>query len=131
MGGYFFIVGLLITLFYSQENTPVLMFKNCYGNVIQFFATAISGTMMMYFLSRWINSCRLIEFFGKHTLLILQMHFMFLMMSHVVLHKFMSSVNNYQFPVYILHFLIAMVACTIYIIVVNMWFKWLVKYPFS
>lgn len=125
----FCILSLLITLVISQTNTPVLMFKNNYGNSFLFIFSSLLGTFFLYELARLINHCRIIEYIGKNTLLVLQMHFIFIMVSHVLLHKLYPMINNYVFPFYLFHFIIATLACFAYIAIVNKWFRWLVKFP--
>ena len=113
----------------SQTNSPVLMFKNNYGNSFLFIFSSLLGTIFLYELARLINHCRIIEYIGKNTLLVLQMHFIFIMVSHVLLHKLFPMINNYVFPFYLFHFIIATLACFAYIAIVNKWFRWLVKFP--
>ncbi len=124
-----FIVGVCIVFMLSQCNTPILMFKNQYGNLLLFIISSLLGSVSFYLLSCRINKNNLIEYIGKNSLLILQLHPILLAVSHVAMHKFFPTVSNYTFPTYLVHFSIVLVLCISICSVVNRWFKWLVKYP--
>ena len=119
---------MAITITTAYNNDSILMYDNRYGNVPLFLLSSTSGAVSIYMLARFIISNHFIEFVGRNTIPILQMHFYVLMITHVLLHKVMPTVDNMAFPTYLLHFAIAVVACCIYSEMVNKFCPWLLKW---
>ena len=116
-----------VTIAVSWNNEPILMYCNQYGNILLFLLSSISGTFSVYMLSRYIVSNKFVEFVGRNTIPILQMHFFVLMVTHVLWHKVIPTADNMAFPTYVLHFVVAVAACCIYSKVINRYCPWLVK----
>lgn len=62
---------------------------------------------------------------------ILQMHFFVLMITHVLWHKVAPHANNMEFPTYLLHFMIAVVACSLYAKAINKYFPWMLRWNYK
>lgn len=122
------IIFMAITITTAYNNYSILMYDNRYGNVLLFLLSSISGAVSVYMLAKCIAANRLVEFIGRNTIPILQMHFFVLMITHVLLHKVTPTVDNMVFPIYLLHFTIAVVACCIYSNLVNKFCPWLLKW---
>lgn len=121
---------IMLTIIIGKWNESILMYGNQYGNAFYFLLTSLMGTLGILSISKLINSNNFFEQIGCNTLPILLLHFYVLMTSHVLFHKIMPMVNNYLFPVYLLHFSIAAVACLFIAKVIKRWFPWLIKYPY-
>lgn len=66
---------LSIGEYLAQENTPVLMYSSSYGNQALFVVAAIFGCMGMKIVAEIISECRLLEWYGKNSLMVLFTHF--------------------------------------------------------
>ena len=122
------VVFLSITIGVSLSNDSVLMYDNRYGKLPLFFLSSLTGCASVYMMSRAIKTNKFIEFVGCNTLPFLLFHFFVLMISHVLFHKVMPTVDNMAFPTYLLHFFIAVVACCVYSEIVKKICPWLIKW---
>lgn len=124
----FSIIFMAITIVFCLNNDSILMYDNRYGCILSFFLSSLCGTASIYLLSRYIATNDFIEFVGRNTIPILQMHFFVLMMTHVLWHKVVPHADNMEFPTYLLHFMIAVVACSLYSKAINKFCPWLLRF---
>ena len=119
---------MAVTIGISRSNDAILMYDNRYGKLPMFILTSLVGTTSIYLLAKAIQSNKFIEFVGRNTLPILQMHFFVLMTTHVALHKVLPEIENYSFPFYLLHFAIAVLSCCCYSWMISKYFPWLLRW---
>lgn len=122
---------MAITSTVALNNEPVLMCANRYGDLLLFFTSSMFGTISMYMLARLIDYNKALQYVGRNTIPILLIHFFVLMLTHVLLHKIMPEIDNYRFPIYILHFAIAISACCGFSWIVNSYCPWMLKLRFN
>lgn len=134
-GGYLYlllsIIFMAITIVTCLNNDSILMYANRYGCILLFLLSSLCGSASIYLLSRYIATNDFIEFVGRNTIPILQMHFFVLMITHVLWHKVAPHANNMEFPTYLLHFMIAVVACSLYAKAINKYFPWMLRWNYK
>lgn len=59
----------------AQKNTPIMMYSSNYGNQGIFVLAAICGCLGLKHAAEIISECRVLEWFGKNSLMILFTHF--------------------------------------------------------
>ena len=69
------LVILLFMVIISQNNTPVLMYENSYGNYTLFLIAAILGIYLTIKLSNKFNNNKILSICGKNSIIIYVMHF--------------------------------------------------------
>lgn len=125
------IIFMAITIVTCLNNDSILMYANRYGCILLFLLSSLCGSASIYLLSRYIATNDFIEFVGRNTIPILQMHFFVLMITHVLWHKVAPHANNMEFPTYLLHFMIAVVACSLYAKAINKYFPWMLRWNYK
>ena len=125
------IILVAITFGISANNDAILMYDNQYGKLPLFVLASLAGTTSVYQLAKAIDTNKILEFIGRNTLLILQIHFFVLMTTHVALHKVLPEVDNYLFPYYILHFIAAVLLCCGYTWVISKYCPWLLRWKIN
>lgn len=122
------IIFMAITFGISANNDAILMYDNRYGILPLFIVASLTGTISVYQLAKAIDTNNILEFIGRNTLPILQIHFFVLMATHVALHKVLPEVDNYSFPYYLLHFAVAVLVCCGYSWVISKYCPWLLRW---
>lgn len=122
---------MAITIVTCLNNDSILMYDNKYGCILLFLLASLCGTASIYLLSIHIATNDFIEFVGRNTIPILQMHFFVLMITHVLWHKVVPHADNMEFPTYLLHFMIAVVACSLYAKMINKNFPWMLRWNYK
>ena len=133
-GGVYLLLSIIfmaITIVTCLNNDSILMYANRYGCILLFLLSSLCGSASIYLLSRYIATNDFIEFVGRNTIPILQMHFFVLMITHVLWHKVAPHANNMEFPTYLLHFMIAVVACSLYAKAINKYFPWMLRWNYK
>ena len=133
-GGLYLLLSIIfmaITIVTCLNNDSILMYANRYGCILLFLLSSLCGSASIYLLSRYIATNDFIEFVGRNTIPILQMHFFVLMITHVLWHKVAPHANNMEFPTYLLHFMIAVVACSLYAKAINKYFPWMLRWNYK
>lgn len=133
-GGVYLLLSIIfmaITIVTCLNNDSILMYANRYGCILLFLLSSLCGSASIYLLSRYIATNDFIEFVGRNTIPILQMHFFVLMITHVLWHKVAPHANNMEFPTYLLHFMIAVVACSLYAKAINKFFPWMLRWNYK
>lgn len=125
------IIFMAITIVTCLNNDSILMYANRYGCILLFLLSSLCGSASIYLQSRYIATNDFIEFVGRNTIPILQMHFFVLMITHVLWHKVAPHANNMEFPTYLLHFMIAVVACSLYAKAINKYFPWMLRWNYK
>lgn len=125
------IIFMAITIVTCLNNDSILMYANRYGCILLFLLSSLCGSALIYLLSIYIATNDFIEFVGRNTIPILQMHFFVLMITHVLWHKVAPHANNMEFPTYLLHFMIAVVACSLYAKAINKYFPWMLRWNYK
>ena len=75
------IYALLVNLsMRSVGNMGVDMFSDHYGNYLYFYTVALTGILLIIYISKRFLCFRVLSFIGKNTLLIYCMHFIFIFM---------------------------------------------------
>lgn len=59
----------------AQKNIPVMMYSSCYGNYSIFVLSAICGCYGFRLVAEIITECKVLEWYGKNSLMILFTHF--------------------------------------------------------
>lgn len=72
-------------------NEVILMYNNTYGNTIWFLANSIVGILMVFMLSYSIKRCKVIEYYGRNSLIILITHFPIYQCIRYLLYSFFKS----------------------------------------
>lgn len=122
---------MAITIVTCLNNDSILMYDNRYGCILLFLLSSLCGTVSIYLLSRYIATNDFIESVGRNTIPILQMHFIVLMMTHVLWHKIVPTADNMTFPTYLLHFIIAIILCSLYSNIINKYFPWKLRWNYK
>ncbi|MCD8016082.1 MAG: acyltransferase family protein [Lachnospiraceae bacterium] len=68
------VVGMVLTIPLSMYNGRVDMYNLKAGNIVVYFIAALVGSAMLCSLSMFINKNKVIEFFGRYSILILCTH---------------------------------------------------------
>ena len=127
---YLLVLLLLIVVGLSAfQNTPILMGKNEYGNIMLFLLGSVLACCAFSLLSFLIYSCSFLEYIGKNSILFLFIHFYILDASHMLYNMFFQKGLNNSFPYYFLHFIIALVGAYIFAWLSNRYLPWLKKSP--
>lgn len=128
----FLIIGGMVLFIYiiSQFNEPILMVVNQYGNPFFFLLSSFLGCIAIFYISYFIYSEKFLEYVGVNSILFLFFHFIILNTSHVIFNKLIKSdFNNYEYPYFIIHFIIAVVVSCAISWTINNYFPWLIRYP--
>lgn len=128
---YLIVGGLILSIYIiSQLNKPVLMAINQYGNPLFFLLSSFMGCVAIFCISYFIRSERFLEYVGVNSILFLFFHFIILNTSHVIFNKLIDGdFNNYEYPYFVFHFVIAVVVSCAISWVINNHFTWLIRYP--
>lgn len=85
---------LLIGTFWSaRRNTRILMFLSEYGNYGKFIMNALMGCIGLLLLSKVIQSNRVLEFYGKNSLIVLLTHFQLVRWLPGIVHTHIGSIT--------------------------------------
>lgn len=128
---YLIVGGLILSIYIiSRLNEPILMAINKYGNPLFFLLSSIMGCVAVFCISYFIRSERFLEYVGVNSILFLFFHFIILNTSHVTFNKLIEGdFNNYEYPYFVFHFVIAVVVSCVISWVINNYFPWLIRYP--
>ncbi len=122
---------LLVVFFYtSYINAPVLMEKASFGKPFLFFLSSNSGVLLLFSLSKKLKHLQILQYVGRNTLIILFFHFYFLWISRFLFANMIGVDNNYQFPIYLIHFVIALSGSLMVVYLQNKFYPGILKYPF-
>lgn len=75
---FYILVGiclLIIVAILANYNSLVMMAYNDYGNPLLFIACAIIGSFGVFYVGKGINKSKVLEFFGKNSIIVLTTQF--------------------------------------------------------
>ena len=123
-------VGICVLGILSRLNGTVVMQISLYGNFFLFLIAAIIGISVVFAISYAIQDNRLLEYVGETSLLILFYHFFVLHALHVIAHYFVPTMDNFAFPIYLIHFVLAVIVSVILAWLTNRYIPFIWKWPF-
>jgi acyltransferase len=111
---YIFFILLILHLVSCFENQNVNMISLRYGNYILFYISAFSGIYTYFYLAQTIKSSKVLEYYGKNSLIILGTHYIIISLlkytvifSQKILH--ININQNFVFVIMIISVLVLIV----------------------
>lgn len=94
-----------------------------WNNLLQGIVIALSGSIALIYFCKLIKRCRLLEYFGKNSLVLFMCHFMLLNTSIRIFNRFAHAHN---FLTFIAIFSTTVLLSIVFIYIINLkWFKWM------
>lgn len=109
-------------------NTPVLMATNDYGRIELFISTGLLASLAFLVISTLIKNNATLEYIGRNSILFLFVHFYCLDVSHMIYNVMFGSGMNNTFPIYFIHFAVALSLSFAFAYMVNRYAPWLKSY---
>lgn len=118
--GWLLLLMIPVSVLISSINTPVLMYKNYYGNLLLFFLGAIVGITIILEVSKYCESNNVFAYIGKNSILFYTLHVVLLKGLHGVASIVTdSAINNYDYPYYWFFYLLTVIIILIASVVIN------------
>jgi acyltransferase len=111
---YIFFILLILHLVSCFKNESVNMISLSYGNYILFYISAFSGIYAYFYLAQTVQSSKVLEYYGKNSLIILGVHYIIisLLKYAVIFSQKMVHINinqNFVFVITIISVLVLIV----------------------
>ena len=88
------VVNVFILILSVQNNTVVYWYNYEIGNILWAICSSLSGICIMLILSKSINSNKLIEFYGKNSMIIYSTQFLIYWLCQTLIHKMCQGYIN-------------------------------------